>query len=329
MTAYTPNLPALITALPGDHTRAPQTEFTRARQVLFLQNLSVTGSVRSAACAVGTSHQTAYRARRATAAFRAAWDAALVVARANAESVLACRAIDGIEEKVFYHGEEVATRTRYSDRLLLAHLARLDRHAADARINAIAEDFDAALARFEAGEEVLVAGVGDPSAEAPASAGTQHPSPAEAGVSGGCAPGGNFSPGPCNTRSMSYSSASAGGEGAAAAEDAEEELDPDELPIGYDDDEDWPPDPADYADLFAGESKRASKLPFFDRIYAAMDRLRPADAPGLQGKGHWSEHDLLDEQAAAFMERVDRWWLVVPPRPGDPGDEWRFHEPDA
>jgi hypothetical protein len=39
----TPNLPALITALPGPgsgsgagYTRAPQTEFTRARQVLFL-----------------------------------------------------------------------------------------------------------------------------------------------------------------------------------------------------------------------------------------------------------------------------------------------------
>ncbi len=48
MTAYTPNLPALITGLPGDpglgpgaSTRAPQTEFTRARQVLFLENLSI------------------------------------------------------------------------------------------------------------------------------------------------------------------------------------------------------------------------------------------------------------------------------------------------
>lgn len=59
MTAYTPNLPALITALPGDHTRAPQTEFTRARQVLFLENLSVTGSVRSAAASAQVSHRTA------------------------------------------------------------------------------------------------------------------------------------------------------------------------------------------------------------------------------------------------------------------------------
>lgn len=72
MTAYTPNLPALITALPDDRARAPQTEFTRARQVLFLENLSVTGSVRSAAAAAGVSHQTAYRARRATGPFRLA-----------------------------------------------------------------------------------------------------------------------------------------------------------------------------------------------------------------------------------------------------------------
>ena len=39
MTAYMRNLPALIGALPSDHTRV--------RQVVFLENLSVTGSVRS------------------------------------------------------------------------------------------------------------------------------------------------------------------------------------------------------------------------------------------------------------------------------------------
>jgi len=39
----------LITALPGDNTRAPQAEFTRARELTFLENLSVTSSVRSVA----------------------------------------------------------------------------------------------------------------------------------------------------------------------------------------------------------------------------------------------------------------------------------------
>lgn len=85
MTAHTPNLPALIAALPGDDTRAPQTEFTRGCQVRFLENLSLTGSVRSAAAVGGVSHQTAYRARRGQPPFRLAWDAALLAARAAVE----------------------------------------------------------------------------------------------------------------------------------------------------------------------------------------------------------------------------------------------------
>ena len=214
----TPNLPALITALPGDpgsgpgaSHRAPQTGFDRTRQVLFLENLSVTGSVRSAASAAQTSHQSAYRARRACGAFRTAWDAALVVARAAAADTLAARAIDGVSEPVFYHGEEVGSRTRFSDRLLLAHLARLDRLVEDPRANAFAEDFDEALAGFGRGEAFVAPGVGDwaSSVEVPASAGThscgRHRAPAQAGASIGDAPPAGFSsPGPCNTRSMSY-----------------------------------------------------------------------------------------------------------------------------
>lgn len=176
------NLPALVTALPGDATRAPQTEFTRARQVDFLENLSVTGSVRSAASAARVSHQTAYRARRGCAAFRTAWDAALVVARAAAADTLACRAIEGVEEKVFYHGEEVATRIRYDARLLLAHLARLDRLVADPRANAFAEDFDESLGRFGRGEA--------------------QPEPPAHGEREGDDDPDFFAPGQCNTRSM-------------------------------------------------------------------------------------------------------------------------------
>ena len=152
-TSFTPNLPALIEALPGDAARPQQTEFTRARQVAFLSALAAGGAVRRAVKAAGISHQTAYRMRRANPAFRLAWDAALLAARAVAEDVLACRALEGVEEKVFYHGEEVATRRRYDSRLLLAHLARLDKLVGDARVNAFAEDFEEALARFERGEE--------------------------------------------------------------------------------------------------------------------------------------------------------------------------------
>jgi len=175
--AAVPALATLIEALPGDETRAPQTEFVRDLQVLFVDNLALTGSVRSAASAAGVSHQTAYRARRSNVQFRLAWDAALVAARVNAADTLAARAIDGVEEQVFYHGEVVATRRRYSDRLLLAHLARLDKLAERADLAALAEGFDTMIERFRAGEPLLA------------------PAPEES------------SSGPCNTRSMSPLSA--------------------------------------------------------------------------------------------------------------------------
>ena len=127
--------------------------FTRERQVEFLHALAATGAVRAAAGRAGVSHQTAYRARLADALFRRAWDAALLAARVHAEDVLSCRAIDGVEEQVWYHGEVVASRRRFDSRLLLAHLARLDRLTADVRVEAFAGDFEAALGRFGEGSD--------------------------------------------------------------------------------------------------------------------------------------------------------------------------------
>ncbi len=102
---------------------------TPARRAAFLENLRLYGNVRLACRAASLSPQTAYRARQAEPRFLDEWDAALVIARTHVESILADRAISGVTEKVFYHGEEVATRTRYDSRLPLAHLARLDRLA--------------------------------------------------------------------------------------------------------------------------------------------------------------------------------------------------------
>ncbi|EDL50126.1 hypothetical protein ED21_26683 [Erythrobacter sp. SD-21] len=101
--------------------------FSPRRQAEFLQNLQLFGNVRLACRAARISAQTAYRQRRTSPALAQAWDAALLAARAHAEATLADRALNGVEEAVFYHGEEVARRRRYDSRLLLAHLARLDR----------------------------------------------------------------------------------------------------------------------------------------------------------------------------------------------------------
>ena len=119
--------------------------FSPARQAEFLGSLQLFGNVRLACRAARVSAQTAYRQRRASAALAQAWDAALLAARSHAEATLADRAVNGWEEAVYYHGEEVARRRRYSDRLLLAHLARLDRLEAREEVVAALGALDAMI----------------------------------------------------------------------------------------------------------------------------------------------------------------------------------------
>lgn len=124
-------------------------------QALFGEHLARHGNVRLASRAARVSAQTAYRMRRASPAFRALWDAALVIARSQVEDVLADRAVHGWEEAVFYHGEEVARRRRYDSRLLLAHLARLDK-LAERCGEGMVEQFDAALDALAADEDFVL-----------------------------------------------------------------------------------------------------------------------------------------------------------------------------
>lgn len=187
--ANVPNLPALLEQLPDDDTRKPGLEFTPAVMREFCEALAVVGSVRSAARVARVSHQTVYRARRASPEFRRCWDAALLQALPHAEDALATRAIDGVEEKVFYHGEEIGTRRRHDPRLLLAHIGRLDRLAARADVAALSDCFDAALDALATGADLPEP---PPCATAPAEP-PRHRAPAR---------GRSFS-GQCNTRSMS------------------------------------------------------------------------------------------------------------------------------
>ena len=93
--------------------------------------------------------------------------------------------MNGMEEEVWYHGEHRGERRRFSDRLLLAHLARLDRMRGDERIEPLAEDFDGMILRLRRGEPI------EPE--------VAEPDPAEPAQEG-C---GTSSPGPCNRRSKS------------------------------------------------------------------------------------------------------------------------------
>ena len=101
---------------------------TTERQRLFLETLAATGSVSRAAKACGLSRQAlyAYRNRADVPAFRAAWDVAMSCAINILGDIAFDRAIEGVEEPVFWKGEQVGTRRRYSDNLLATLLRMRD-----------------------------------------------------------------------------------------------------------------------------------------------------------------------------------------------------------
>ncbi|HZF45769.1 MAG TPA: hypothetical protein VEZ26_05510 [Sphingomonadaceae bacterium] len=117
-----------------------------ALKVRFLDHLANKGTVRAACAAVGMSAEAAYRLRRRDGLFARGWAAALVLAREVSSDELACRALDGIEEEVWHRGELVGTRRKYDTRLLLAHLARLDRMVEEQPDNGDAARFEDLLA---------------------------------------------------------------------------------------------------------------------------------------------------------------------------------------
>ena len=95
--------------------------WTPQRQRLFIEALAGTGSVKSAARAVGLSAKSAYDLRRASGAegFRKAWEAALDIGIQMIEDVAMDRALNGVEEPVFAYGKIIGTRRVYNDQLLM------------------------------------------------------------------------------------------------------------------------------------------------------------------------------------------------------------------
>jgi hypothetical protein len=136
---------ATPTSAPSTHIVDPATlvpDVAPEAQAKFVEVLAQWGNVRAAAAQAGVSRAHLYRMRRASPEFRRMWDAALVLARPQVEEVLADRAMNGIAETVYYHGEEVATRIRFDTRLLLAHLGRLDRVEGAQGVRNAVLDFD-------------------------------------------------------------------------------------------------------------------------------------------------------------------------------------------
>ncbi|HYD25963.1 MAG TPA: hypothetical protein VEB68_14335 [Croceibacterium sp.] len=114
----TPALPA-FTPVPRakDRSNGWKPEVQRA----FIEALAETGSVRAACRRVGRSDRGAYQLLHhpEAAGFRAAWDAALAFGVRRIEDGAMDRALYGVEEQVFYHGELRAVRRRFNERLVM------------------------------------------------------------------------------------------------------------------------------------------------------------------------------------------------------------------
>ncbi len=93
------------------------------RQKTFLRTLLSGQPVIRACEASGLRWSTVYQWRKDNVAFRAAWDAAaklgIEAMAARFDAALVERAVDGVDEPVFKGGEQVGTRRRYSDALLM------------------------------------------------------------------------------------------------------------------------------------------------------------------------------------------------------------------
>lgn len=123
----------ISTADPATAARPPAQRhdaITPERRRRFLEALAATGSVSEAARQAGASRQSFYalRARNDQPDFCRAWDYAMAGATQILADAAYERAIDGVEEPVYWRGELVGTRRRYNDALLLQLLRVRDPH---------------------------------------------------------------------------------------------------------------------------------------------------------------------------------------------------------
>lgn len=116
--------------------RKPCVPFTDELREQFLVEYAKSGRQAMSAISVGLHPDTVSHAKTNDPAFKAACEGALELYREKLVKEAERRAHDGVEEPVFYKGEECGTIQRYSDMLLLALLKRhipefRDRHQVD------------------------------------------------------------------------------------------------------------------------------------------------------------------------------------------------------
>jgi len=104
---------------------ANRVKFTSETKKAFLKALEHDGNVSRVCKAVGISNRCVYNHYQDEPEFREAWDQAVEIAIDGLEREAWRRAVEGVEEDVFYNGEVVGKKKRYSDylmgRMLSAH----------------------------------------------------------------------------------------------------------------------------------------------------------------------------------------------------------------
>ncbi|MDA0338058.1 MAG: hypothetical protein O2782_23050 [bacterium] len=101
--------------------RTPDDRTTKKQA--FLKALGASGNITLSARAAGSARSVVYEWREKDEAFGVAWDEALAEAADVIEGEIYRRAVDGVEEGIYYQGKKVDVVRRY-DSLLLIFLAK-------------------------------------------------------------------------------------------------------------------------------------------------------------------------------------------------------------
>lgn len=144
-------------------TRKPRHDaWSREKMAAFLRELAATQSVAEAARSVGMSRQSAYalRNRLRQTPFDLGWEVALELGFHQLGHALMDRAVNGVEEQRFYHGELVGTVRKFDNRLaqwMLANpwrvgRAQVAREYSSAAFDRLLERIEVASLDWESGE---------------------------------------------------------------------------------------------------------------------------------------------------------------------------------
>jgi hypothetical protein len=140
-----------------------RTERTAKKRAAFLSSLIETGGNVSRACEfAGIARQRVYEWRGDDIEFARAWDEAVEAGTDELEEEARRRAFNGVDEPVFYQGEECGTIRKYSDTLLIFLLKGRkpdkyrDRVTID--VNKLDADIERELALIAAGSQAGASG---------------------------------------------------------------------------------------------------------------------------------------------------------------------------